>query len=330
MPVLMTARLPRIALVALLALAATAGITLAAGSVGGTSSPTTGSAPLVQKRATLVVPDVRRQAFVFAKGALQDAGFAWRVVGGVRGYAANTVVSETPAPGTRVKDTGAPLVKLTLSRNSKYGQDGAPEDVSPYRATRVVVADALGAALAPLPAPTPAATTAAAPATTTAAPAATTTAGTTTASYPEHAPAAVAKHVASAKPAKAAKPAAPARAATPAAPAKQHRYPQSRPAAFAAAGAPAEPLDEMPLPDRARLLGRWLAEHRQPTSANVRHWLYQNEWIVTGARFGWWRGAEALRLLIAVDRRTVAAWGIGAKSTAAAEQTLAAVEAKSR
>ena len=31
-----------------------------------------------QERQTIVVPDVRRQAYVFAKGILQDAGFAWR------------------------------------------------------------------------------------------------------------------------------------------------------------------------------------------------------------------------------------------------------------
>lgn len=317
MPVVMTVRLPRIVLFALLALSLTAGITLAAGTLGGSTTPSTADTTPAQVQATLIVPDVRRQAFVFAKGALHEAGFAWRVEGGVRGYAANVVVSETPAPGTRVKDTGAPLVKLTLSRNSKYAQEGAPEDVSPYRATALVVADVAGAALAPLPSATPTTTTPAAGT----APAATTTAPTTT-SY-ERAAAAPAKPAAPAASAPAAKP------ATPAAPAKQ-QYSQSRPAAFTVAGAPAEPLDEMPLTDRAALLGRWLAAHPKPTDANVRHWLYQNEWIVTGAKFGWWRGAEALRLLIAVDGKTVATWGIGSKSRAAAAAALAAVEAKSR
>src|SRR5919204_6705417 len=62
---------------------------------------------------TLVVPDVRRQAYVFAKGMLVDAGFAWKVEGGVRGYSANTVAAQAPAPGTRVLDTGAPAIVLT-------------------------------------------------------------------------------------------------------------------------------------------------------------------------------------------------------------------------
>ena len=47
----------------------------------------------------LVVPNVSGQAYVFAKGTLQDAGFAWRVEGSVRGYAANTVVEQRPAAG---------------------------------------------------------------------------------------------------------------------------------------------------------------------------------------------------------------------------------------
>ena len=46
---------------------------------------------------TLVVPDVTRQAYVFAKGILVDSGFAWKVQGGVRGYSANTVAAQSPA-----------------------------------------------------------------------------------------------------------------------------------------------------------------------------------------------------------------------------------------
>jgi hypothetical protein len=84
---------------------------------------------------TLVVPDVRREAFVFAKGQLQDAGFAWEVKGGVPGYPANVVVSQSPAPGTKLLDTGAPLITITLQRNKQSGQKGEPEDTSPYRPT---------------------------------------------------------------------------------------------------------------------------------------------------------------------------------------------------
>jgi beta-lactam-binding protein with PASTA domain len=84
---------------------------------------------------TVVVPDVRRESFVFAKGRLQDAGFAWRVVGRVLGYPANTVVSQSPAPGTKLVDTGAPLITLTLELNKQYAPQGEPQDTSPYEPT---------------------------------------------------------------------------------------------------------------------------------------------------------------------------------------------------
>ena len=86
----------------------------------------------------------------------------------------------------------------------------------------------------------------------------------------------------------------------------------------------------MPLVDRANALGKWFDKHPKPTDANVRHWLYQNEWVVTGAKFGWWRGAEALKTLIAVDHRAGAVWGIGSKSEAAASRALSEVEARTR
>jgi beta-lactam-binding protein with PASTA domain len=84
---------------------------------------------------TLVVPDLQNEAFVFAKGQLQDGGFAWRVIGGAPGYSANIVVKQSPPPGTKLVDTGAPLVKLTLERNKQYGPKGEPEDTSPYAGT---------------------------------------------------------------------------------------------------------------------------------------------------------------------------------------------------
>jgi hypothetical protein len=122
--------LPRLAAVALAALLAvtTATVTFAA-----TRGPSTAAADPAQ----LVVPDVRRQAFVFAKGSLEEAGFAWMVKGKVRGYAANTVVAQSPAPWTKVRDTGAPTITLRLVRNARYAQEGTPEDVSPYRATAI-------------------------------------------------------------------------------------------------------------------------------------------------------------------------------------------------
>ena len=47
-------------------------------------------APTVHQRTptptppVLTVPDVTRQAFVFAKGTLEDSGFAWKVAGSVQ------------------------------------------------------------------------------------------------------------------------------------------------------------------------------------------------------------------------------------------------------
>ena len=101
----------------------------------------------------------------------------------------------------------------------------------------------------------------------------------------------------------------------------------ARPAAFNVPGAP---RDEIALPLRARRLDAWLTASRGPTAANQRHWLYQHAWIVTGANFGWWHGAEALRLLIRVDRRIESRWGIGYRSDAGARRALAAVEARTQ
>jgi hypothetical protein len=270
--------LPRIAVVVLVALAASAGLTFAAGKKIQASVPAA-SPTAPRKVETIVVPDVRNQAFVFAKGQLEDLGFAWRVNGGVQGYAANTVVSQSPPAGTKLINTGSPLIVLTLARNGKYAQTGAPEDASSYRGTPIRLADV---AVAPVAAPK------------------------------VTKPAAV--------PAPAAKPAAAAAATKPAA-----RTPD-----FVVAGARKEPLDEIPLPARAAKLGAWLAAHPKKSTANVHHWLYQNAWIVSGARMGWWHGAEALRTLIAVDARTESLWGIGGKSQLMARRALAEVEARAK
>ena len=263
--------LPRFAVIVVACLLASAAVTFAAEGTGGGSAPPQ-AAPPPAAPAVLVVPDVRDQAYVFAKGTLEDEGFAWKVVGGVEGYAANVVASQSPAPGTRVTDTGSPLVTLQLARNAKYGQKGRPENESPYSATPLKLADHVAAS----PAPPPAA--------------------------PKPAP----KKKIAAKP-----------------------KPVERPAAFAVPGAPAEPLDEMPLDERARRLAAWLERHPKPSNANANHWLYQHQWIVTGARFGWWHGAEALEILVQVDRRVEELWGVGSKSRAFAEQMLAEVREKS-
>jgi hypothetical protein len=236
------------------------------------TKPVTPAKPLAPP--LLVVPNVAGQAYVFAKGTLQDAGFAWRVEGSVRGYAANTVAEQRPAAGVRVVDTGAPLVVVRLAANKRYAQDGEPENTSPYAGTEIRYPHAPARLVKPKPAPKP---------------------------KPKPAP----------RPAAKPKPAA-------------------RPPAFRVPGARKEPRDEIPLPKRAARLEGWLARHPRPTDANVRYWLYQNAWIVTGARFGWWHGAEALRLLVRADTKAEHVWGIGARSRAVAKRALRDVEARSK
>jgi hypothetical protein len=88
---------------------------------------------------TLTVPQVTGQAYVFAKGILQDDGFAWQVLGPVRGYAGNTVVGQEPAAGSVVVDTGAPTVTLTLERDPAYAEKGKPDNKAPYEGTSVLL-----------------------------------------------------------------------------------------------------------------------------------------------------------------------------------------------
>jgi PASTA domain len=269
-------RLPRLALVGTVLLLASA--TLAVGAAKRLTAVPKG-APAPVSAPTIVVPDVSGQAFVFAKGTLEDTGFAWRVVGSVHGYAPNKVATQTPAAGTKLKDTGAPTITLSLERTA-YPEKGEPEDLSPYAGTvpQLLSTPAVRPA-APIPA-TP--------------------------------------KGAKQKPKPASKPTpAPAAAA-----------PTKRPPAFAVANAPKEPLKEIPLAQRARLLAAWIGSHPKPTPANVRHFLYQHTWVVTGARFGWWHGAGALRELIAADRVAQKHWGIGRRSELVARRALAEVEAR--
>ena len=103
----------------------------------------------------------------------------------------------------------------------------------------------------------------------------------------------------------------------------------ARPPAFVVHGAPKEPLDELPLPERARALGRYVASHRH-TAAAVNHFLYQHAWIVTGAKFGWWRGSQALEILVAVDRQAQKAWGRGAEERGRSQGGARTGQSKSR
>ncbi len=300
----LAARLPRIALIGGVLLFASA--TLTWGAAKRLTAVPTAKRTIIVKP-TVVVPDVTGQAFVFAKGALEDAGFAWHVNGKVHGYSTNTVAIQAPAAGTKLLDTGAPVVDVTLTRG-KYEETGRPEDLAPYIGTDVVPAN-------PAPVADPVA------------------------------PAAPVAPVAPVVPKAPVAPVAPKALVAPKAPATKpvsKPKPKSkpvakkvapavkRPPAFVVPGARKEPLDELPLTERARLLNAWLSAHRHPSDANVKHFLYQQSWVVTGAKFGWWHGAEALRTLIAVDRRAQSLWGIGRKSELDARRALAKVGARSR
>ena len=295
MAVRLAALLPRAVVIALIWVLATAAFTFAADTtIIGPSTSKSSTTPA--KAPDLVVPSVTGQAYVFAKGILEDGGFAWRVTGSVQGFASNRVLTQSPAAGTRVLDTGAPTVVLRLARGA-YAEHGRPVDSSSYPGTAVKLAD-LAAATVP-----------AAP---------------------------VKKKPAAKPVAKAAKPVGKPKAnpkrkptANPKRKPTDKAKPAARPPAFVVAGAPKEPLDEMTLPARALRLESWLA-NRPKTPRNVQHWLYQHAWIVTGATFGWSHGAQALETLIRVDEQVQRQWGIGRKSEAVARAALAKVHREAR
>ena len=285
--------LPRVFAVAVIALLGTATMTFAAETRSG---PTGVPKAQATAKAILVVPDVRGQAYVFAKSTLEDGGFAWRVTGSVQGYAANLVESQAPEPGTRVYDTGAPTITVGLRTNSSYPQSGSPENRSSFRGTviqRVGVVTKPKAKVKAKPKANPE-------------------------PKPKAKPKAKPKPKPEPKPEPKPKPKP-----------KPKKNPE-RPPAFAVPGVKPEPLDEIPLPARARGLNAWLSSHQTLSDANVSYWLYQHSWIVTGAQFGWWHGAQALERLIQVDQRVQQFWGIGSRSEAVARAALAEVRAKSR
>ena len=277
--------LPPAVVVALAWVLGTAAFTFAADQtqlIGSTPKPN----PSAAQAPELTVPSVTGQAFVFAKGMLEDSGFAWRVVGSVHGYSGNQVMAQSPAAGTRVVDTGAPTIVLNLVRG-KYAENGVPEDTPSYTGTAIKLA------------------------------------GVTEPAAPKVKPVAkktpVAKKPAAKKPAPAKKKPAKKPATKPT------KAPAQRPPAFTPTRAPKEPLDEIPLTDRADKLAAWIDSHPRKTNKNVQRWLYQHSWIVTGAEFGWWHGDQALVKLIAVDEQVQQVWGIGHRSEKVARAALAKV-----
>jgi PASTA domain-containing protein len=276
--------LPPAVVVALAWVLGTAAFTFAADQtqlIGSTPKPN----PAAAQAPELTVPSVTGQAFVFAKGMLEDSGFAWRVTGPVHGYAGNQVMAQSPAAGTKVVDTGAPTIVLNLVRG-KYAENGAPEDTPSYTGTAIKLV------------------------------------GVSEPAAPKVKPVAKkAKPVAKkAKPvAKKTKPVAekPAK--------KTAKAPAKRPPAFEPPRAPKEPLDEIPLTARADQLAAWIDSHPRRTNRNVQRWLYQHAWIVTGAEFGWWHGDQALVKLIAVDQQIERIWRLGHRSEKVARAALAKV-----
>lgn len=291
MPTRLAGLLPRLLVLISIWVFGTSTLSLAGSSPAAESDspPPVEPAP-VSEPDVLVVPNVLRQPYVFAKGILDENGFAWTVGGKVEGFAANLVATQSPLPGTRVLDTGAPTIVLGLERNEEYAERGLPEQSSHFEGSDVVLAaevpDATG-----VPPPADDVPAAEAPADEPDVPTAEKPATEDTEQLP---------------------------------PAEEKREP-----AFVVPGAPPEPLDEIPLPDRARLLEKYVAG-KAKTPSLVHHWFYQHAWIVTGAEFGWSKGAEALRILIRIDEDLGRRWGIGAKSEATARATLAEVERRSR
>jgi hypothetical protein len=289
MAVRLAALLPRAVVVVLIWVLGTAAFTFAANTT--MIGPSTPTGPALPARAPdLMVPSVTGQAYVFAKGILEDAGFAWRVTGPVRGYAGNRVLAQSPAAGTRVTNTGAPTIVLHLVRGP-YGERGRPANESSYHGTSVRLANF---AVAPVQKPA------------------------TRPAKPKVKPAAKPKVKPATQPAR-----RPVKK-------HARKAAEQRPSAFRPAGAPREPLNEISLPARALRLQAWVNRKPQRSSANVQQWLYQHAWIVTGAKFGWWHGDRALVALIGVDRRIEGLWGIGHRSEAVARTALAHVQSESK
>lgn len=300
---------------------------------------------------TLDVPDVTGQAYVFAKGILQDHGFAWHVSGVVQGFAANTVVMQNPTPGTTVLDTGAPTITLTLARNPSYVERGLPENDAPYPGTPISLpanvrqrpTTTTKPRAEPVPVPTQPTTVAPpiqqpAPTAPTVPPVATPVqTPQPTATTPVQIPRPTSVPLTPARPVTpvttTSRPTVPAPTPTPTpAPAPTPAPTVSsgpRAPDFTVPGAPKEPSRSLSLPDRVAALGVWLGTHQQPSATNLNHWLYEHAYVVAGARFGWWHGAAALQSLIDVDKRAEAQWGVGSQSRTTAEKALAEVRTRS-
>jgi hypothetical protein len=270
----------------------------------------------------LIVPDVRGLPYVFAKGVLEDWGFAWKVKGKVEGFAVNLVAEQSVEPTTEVLDTGAPTIVLKLKMNPGYEEKGLAQDRSPYPGTKLVLADGGEPQAATLPAEEAEASDESADESETQEP--------ETASPTETEPTATEPAVTEPEDTETANYEEAANTGVEANAEVEADAESLRPPAFPVAGAPREPLDEISLPERARNLRAWVGDLEKVTPSAMDHFAYQHAWVVTGAEFGWWQGAEALMILIQVDEQLQSKFGTGAKYEAVARAALAEVERKSK
>jgi len=259
----------------------------------------------------LVVPDVQGLPYVFAKGVLEDAGFSWKVKGKVEGFATNLIVKQSAKPGAKVLDSGAPRIVLELKANPDYEEQGLADNSSTYPGTKLVLAS---------DAPKDAATAPEGDESSEGANDASD--GATAAPSNEADPPAAQPEPAESEPADV-ETADYEEAANTVGSGAETREP-----AFVVAGAPREPRDELSLPDRANKLRSWAGSLKKLTPAALDHFTYQHAWVVTGAEFGWWGGAEALRILVATDALVQHKFGVGAKYKATARAALSKVERK--
>jgi hypothetical protein len=261
------------------------------------------------------------------------------VAGVVQGFAANTVATQQPTPGTTVLDTGAPTITLTLARNPAYDEHGTPENDAPYAGTAIKLpanvpqkpvtsgparVEPVPVPQSVLPAALPAVPTVTTPASTpTSVP--TTPAVTTPATVTTPTPTPTPVTTPSVTPVTPVQPVT-TPAVTPVTPAPVSSTPRTPD--FTVPGAPKEPVRTQSLPDRVAALAAWMEAHQAPSAPNLNHWLYEHAYIVAGARFGWWHGAQALQALIEVDRRAEALWGVGSQSRTTAQKALAEVRSR--
>ena len=293
--------LPRVFVIAVVALLATATLTFASSTRGGpaVNTPVAATAKADPARPGRPRPGLRLRQEHPRGGRIRLARDRR-----VQGYAANLVASQSPAPGSRVYDTGAPLISLGLKLNTHYPQTGSPENVSSFAGTVIQRVGVVTTAKAKEPKARPKAKPKAKP---------------KKKAAPVHKPV-VKKPVAKPKPHPTPHPK----------PKPKPKAKPARPPAFVVPGAKAEPLDEILLTTRATRLDTWLSSHAQPATRTSATGSISTRWIVTGAQLGWWHGAQALEILIRVDRKVESRWGIGQRSERVARAALAEVRRRSK